>query len=634
MEILKMTETAKTLAFMAAGAVALLAAFFVVPRENTFDVNELVGQELNQFEIDAPKRLKIIKYDGDTGAAREFEVAEENGLWQIPSKQGYPADATQQMADAATCLMDREILRIAATTANEHERLGVIDPTSAKLTTDAKSVGTRVIMSDSNNNVLTDMIVGKKVKDAEGQYFVRNTNQDVVYVVALDPKKLSTKFDDWIEDDLLKINPFDIRKVSVKDYTAEMMLTLQGFKVNWDRRAEMTLTYNNTDSKWNAESLKKFDTGTKQYVDYQVADDEELNEEALNKLRDGLDDLLIVDVERKPAGLSADLKGGADFIKDEEAATSLMSRGFAPVAVGADKQADILSTEGEIVTSLQDGVEYVLRFGNLQMEDDDGEHAAEAGDEESEVDAAKAAKKSDDSINRYLFVMARFNEDMIEKPKLEELPELPPDAKEDEGETASETGAAAENAESEAGEVAPADDEEKSEAEGAESKETESAEKPADAEQDAKDKELADIIAARKEIEQENQRRLDEYQDKIKKGKETVAKLNERFGDWYYVISNDVYQQVHLGLDKVVKKKGAKEGENATGPGAAAGALGLPNLPFSAPPASTPPAAEVPAATSPAEETPATEVPATETTTSEAPAAAETPATETPAAEE
>ena len=61
------------------------------------------------------------------------------------------------MADAATCLIDREILRIAATTASEHPQLGVVDPTSAKLTSEAGSVGTRVIMSDNNNAVLTDV---------------------------------------------------------------------------------------------------------------------------------------------------------------------------------------------------------------------------------------------------------------------------------------------------------------------------------------------------------------------------------------------------------------------------------------------------------------------------------------------
>jgi hypothetical protein len=608
-----MTETAKTLAFMAAAAVALVAAFVVTPTDNTFDVNELVGQQLNQFDVDAPKRLKIVKYDADTATAHEFEVAEENGLWQIPSKQDYPADATQQMADAATCLMDREVLRVAATTANEHPQLGVVDPTSAKLNAEAGSVGTRVIMSDNNNAVLTDMIVGKKVKDAETQRYVRNTDQDVVYVVEIDPKKLSTKFDDWIEDDLLKINPFDIRKVSVKDYTAEIMLSLQGIGVKWDRRAEITLTYNNTDSKWSAESLKKFDSATKEFVDRKIGEDEELNEEALNKLRDGLDDLLIVDVERKPSGLSDDLKAGEDFIKDQEAVMNLIERGFAPVAAGTGEQSDILSTEGEVVCSLQDGVEYVLRFGNLQMEGEDGNgESASTGGEDGEAGDdgnTETAKKSDDAINRYLFVMARFNEEMIEKPKLDELPELPADAKEPEGEpptsentvAGGETGedgtedsesdaeAAIEETQSEeatepsedasAGEPASAGGEEG--AEGEESKADE-AKTPED---EAKEKELADMIAARKEIEEENQRRLDEYQDKIKKGKEQVGKLNERFGDWYYVISNDVYQQVHLGLDKVVKKKEAKEGEETKDDAAASGASGLPKLPFSNPPA-------------------------------------------------
>ena len=52
-----------------------------------------------------------MKFDAETATPREFEVAEENGLWTIPSKDGYPADATEQMAEAANCLIDREILR-------------------------------------------------------------------------------------------------------------------------------------------------------------------------------------------------------------------------------------------------------------------------------------------------------------------------------------------------------------------------------------------------------------------------------------------------------------------------------------------------------------------------------------------
>ncbi|QEG37149.1 DUF4340 domain-containing protein [Bythopirellula goksoeyrii] len=594
-----MSEMAKTLAFVAAAALALMAAFVVAPRENTFDVESLVGQRLNEFDIDAPKRLKIVKFNPETASTNEFEVAEENGLWTIPSKQGYPADAAKQMAEAATCLIDREVLRVAASSASQHADLGVVDPTSSNLDSQDEGVGIRVTMSDNNNDNLTDMIVGKPVKDAEGQYYVRRTNQDVVYVVTLDPEKLSTNFQDWIEDDLLKINSFDIRKVAIKDYSAEMMITLAGIQMDWDRRAEMTLTYDADTSEWQAESLQEFDKDGKKYIDFTIADDEELNQEALKDLADGLDDLLLVDVERKPAGLSADLKAGDDFMKDNAAATSLMARGFAPVAIGPNKQSDILSSEGEVTASLQDGVEYVLRFGNLQMDTETGETKP--------VETEEGAAPSGDNIHRYLFVMARFNENMIEKPELEELPALPEDSKED---ADTESGEDASAAEEPASDESASDDSEAEESDEASTdtetpptdeatpedesnaEDSEDADENADAESDetdseetSKDEELADIIEKRKSIEEENQRRLDEYQAKIKEGKERVAELNERFGDWYYVISNDVYQKIHLGLDKLVKKK---EAEGETGEAASAadeGVPGLPNLPLGGAPA-------------------------------------------------
>lgn len=562
-----MTETAKTLTFMAAGAVALLAAFAVIPSSNSLDPTEYVGLRINEFDVEKPKRLKIVKFDAETATPREFEVAEDNGLWTIPSKDGYPADATEQMAEAANCLIDREILRVASPSRSEHGALGVINPSDAKLSSEADGVGIRVIMSD-NEGVLTDMIVGKPVRDAEGQYHVRNSDQDIVYVVELDPSKLTTRFEDWIEDDLLKINPFDIRRIEVKDYTAELMGTAQGIGVKWDRRAEMALDYNNTDSKWSAASLKKFDKAQESYVDYKLSDDEEISEETLNKLRDSLDDLLLVDVERKPEGLSADLKAGQDFVKDNEAALNLMERGFAPIGSKDGDSVDILSTEGEVVASLQDGVEYVLRFGNLQMESDGGEN-------ESATDPANGeTKKSEDHINRYLFVMARFNESLIEKPELDELPELP-DAAEETSEAEKESAGEAVSADGDQ----PEDEDKKRDAEAAESTEEEES-----LEDEAKAKEIADIIAARKEIEQENQRRLDEYQAKIEEGKKHVAELNERFGDWYYVISDDVFKQVHLSLDDVIKKKGEGEKNDAAAP-PASGIPGFPNLPLGGVPA-------------------------------------------------
>lgn len=622
-----MTEMAKTVLFVAAAALSLMVAFAMGPSTNSDNLDDLLGTRLNQFEVDVAKRLKIVKFDQETASTREFEVAENDGLWSIPSKQGYPADAARQMGEAATCLIDREVLRVAAKTAIEHEELGVIDPTSSNLDSKADGVGTRVTITDSNDSSLADMIIGKPVKDAEGQYYVRNADQDVVYVVNLDPDKLSTKFDDWIEDDLLQLTPMDIRQVNLEDYSAEMqiIMTNQGFepRVALDRRDQMLLTYDASESKWQATKLEKFDAESKAFVEAPLADDEEINEDTMSDLRDGLDDLLLVDVERKPSGLSSNLKASSDFLTNREAIESLQKRGFIPVGRDANGEAEIISSEGETICTLKNGVEYVLRFGNLKV---DGEGSAESTAEtNASADGDADEENADTGINRYLFVMARFNESIIEKPELEDLPDLPegasvtenPDAESDDAEASEAESASEESEEQEeeeetteqetsAGESAegdaPAAEESDSKTETATGTETQEADteesdveaaQPSDtstteesSSESSEENELAALIAERESLEKENQRKLNEYQEKITEGKERVEELNERFGDWYYVISNDVYEKIHLSRADVIKKKDAEDGEDTESDAASsapAGLPGLPNLPINQP---------------------------------------------------
>jgi hypothetical protein len=570
-----MTEMAKTLTFVAVAAVSLIAAFILQPRTEEFDVQSKIGEKLNQFDVDDAKRLRIVSFDKNTASTREFEVAEESGLWVIPSKQGYPADAVRQMGAAATCLINREVLRIAAENAAQHAELGLVDPTSSNLDIKAEGVGIRVTMTDIDGAPLADMIIGKKVPDTQDQHYVRNADQDLAYVVNLSPEHLSTRFEDWIEKDLLELNPLDIRRVHIKDYTAELVGTLQGIGVKWDRRSEMELRYNNTDSKWTAERLQSYDAAKKEMVDFTLAEDQELKEDALRELRYGLDDLKIVDVERKPAGLSADLKAGSVLLKDEEALNSLVGRGFAPLAGDTEGEYDILSSEGEIGCSLQDGVEYVLRFGNLQMEGDSGAEGPKQAAQDDPNDT------SDNGIHRYLFVMARLNKDLLEPPKLEELPALPEGATAGEADSADSEVASSEAAMAEDGDEetsAPADEADGTQDATAENAETDEKAVVAEGEQS----ELEKLIAQRKSIEAENQRLLEEYQKKLKAAQERVKELNERFGDWYYVIDNKVYKQIHLSREDVIKtkEKAADEpGAEGDSEAPAAGLPGLPNLP-------------------------------------------------------
>ena len=93
--------------------------------------------------------------------------------------------------------------------------------------------------------------------------------------------------------------------------------------------------------------------------------DEELNTAKLDDLKTALDDLKIVDVSRKPAGLSADLKKSADFSAQGRGRSCRWRRraSFSPRL--RKGQVELFSNEGEIRVDMKDGVEYVLRFGDI-----------------------------------------------------------------------------------------------------------------------------------------------------------------------------------------------------------------------------------------------------------------------------
>ena len=117
-----MTENTKTIAFVVVGMLAIGVGLLSAPSSAEVDEASLTGVNLTKaFDTpDAAKRLRIVRFDEDTATLREFEVAEQDGLWSIPSKDGYPADAAKQMAEAATSLMDRKILHLASKNAGEH----------------------------------------------------------------------------------------------------------------------------------------------------------------------------------------------------------------------------------------------------------------------------------------------------------------------------------------------------------------------------------------------------------------------------------------------------------------------------------------------------------------------------------
>lgn len=472
-----MTETGKTLTFVVLGAIALGVAWWAKPATIDRTIVQDAGQRFfDEFDPLAARSMEIVSINPDDSAQRVFKVAQVNGRWCIPSREDYPADAQEHLAGAASSVMDLIRGPSVSDSPADHALYGLADPTAKDAT--PAGAGTRVTLKDQADKTLVDLIIGKTVKDATQLRYVRVPGRDRVYTVEVDPANLTTKFEDWIERDLLKFDPVQLKEVFIDDYSID---ELQGRIV---RGEPLPLKYESAGATWTLAGL---------------AADETLDTAKLNELRTALDDLNIVDVHRKPQGLSTQLQGEAALNLDQAAADSLQSRGYFIV------RNQLLSDEGETFMRMNDGVEYSLRFGGVVKFD--------AGS--SNADEADSLADDQSGSGRYVFVTARFDSALIPPPELEEVPQGP---------------------------AAPPTATQPTEGDGA-------ASQPA-ASQPADDPVKQAIIAA-------NDRKQQEYDKKVADGQERVKELNKRFADWYFVVSDDTYQKIRLRRGDVVTKAGA-----------------------------------------------------------------------------
>ncbi|MCA9217188.1 MAG: DUF4340 domain-containing protein [Planctomycetales bacterium] len=545
-----MSEAGKSGVFGLVAAASAVLAFAFQGSSGTTTLPPEVGAMMfpDFHDALAAKSLTITRFDESLGRLEDLEVKQVDGRWRLPSHEGYPADAENKIRDATTPFVDLEIIRVASENETDHQLYGVVKPdkTSSEITD--QGVGTRVVVKDSGGKSLVDLIIGKEVKDAEGQRYVCRTDKPRVYVCEIDPDDLPVRFEEWIEKDLLDVSSFDIERLTLKDYTFAVQQQLfRQPTTQFTQRLEVSLVHE--DNKWQLDSLQE--NLNNRFVESELLDSEEVDQERINGLRTALTDLEIVDVDRKPTGLSSDLQADESFFSNEEGVNSLVEKGFYPVQLDGVPQ--ILSSEGEVIAGTKDGVEYVLRFGR---------------------DEGIETKGDETSVNRYLLVSARFNEGYFDEPEYEDLPELPggsvelPPADNSDSESVDADvepdacGPQAENDEVEVSEdeIVEATADPKADAEvdteaSADSDQQVSATEEAAGEGDStKADALAEIRAERERIEKENQRKRDEYDDKVEKAKEKVAELNYRFADWYYVISEDMYKKIHLSRSDIVKE--------------------------------------------------------------------------------
>lgn len=454
-----MNELKKTIMYGGVAVVLAILAFISAPKRVTpeafLDTGELFFPDFQ--DPNEATTLEVVGFNEETGSAVPFKVTFKDGQWTIPSHHDYPADAKDRLAKTAAGVIGIRKDEFRSDNVADYEALGVIDPLDETATT-LKGRGTRITLKNANDNVLADFIMSKEIQGREKFRYVRIPGQKRVYAAKVDID-LSTKFQDWIDKDLLRVTKTDIDEVILKDYSInERSGTVQN-------RDVIKLRKDGTD--WKANKMAK---------------NQEVDKTKMNNLLQAIDELSIVGVRPKPEGLTASLTKASNEMKiNTEAMLSLQSKGYYFTRDG-----QLLSNEGEVQVHTKDGVTYTLRFGEVVY---GSGLAVTAGTDAENTEG----NKNDSGENRYLFITTSFDPGEFKEPPLPKNTDF----------------------------------------------QTKADSLWTDA--DKKNKELQD--------------KHDAWQKKIEKGQKISDDLNERFAKWYYVISNDSFEKLHLKRKDLIKKK-------------------------------------------------------------------------------
>ena len=552
-----MNENSKTILFIAAAVACVALAFYTAPdARDPSAKGSKMGQALfESFDPRSATGIEIVEIDEDDLVSKSIEVSQTEKGWLIkrPGKVDYPANADNQVKNVSSLLFDLRIIDQAAEGAGEHANFGVLDPSKAN-PSDA-GIGKMIALKNNTGANLAQLIIGNEVEGLSNTRFVRKPEENAVYRVELqNVNDVTTKFVDWVEKDFLDIDKWNIKQVTFDNYE------IKDGKIA--PSAKQVLDYDN--SEW-------------KLVGSNISEDEELDKEKLDDMKDAFDDLEIIDVERKPEILISSLRKGSEFVDAnniqelQSSANSLIQKGFRPVNEldkdgkplsypNGKPKLKVVSQKGEVLVGMKDGVEYVLRFGETYRGPEDDENST--GD------------------SRYIYAYARVNENLLEQPVLEPVPaplmepisdenssSVPPTTPDSNG-SKGDNGDQGQEGKPSVPPIAPPGPPPSfippspppsltppppPSPEEINSQETNSS-APSNGE-DNFAKEKADRDAEIARIKASNAQKQMEYQGKVTKAQARVNELNENLAGWYYVISNEVYEKIRLDRSDFVKAK-------------------------------------------------------------------------------
>lgn len=318
-----MTETARTAVYAGAAWVFFLCAWISSSASGT--APELFSDQGQPFFPGFTDFTQATSLEVWKPGKQPFKVEFKDGVWRLPSKFGYPADAKDRLGKIAAKVMGLERTVLRSDREQDQAELGVKDPQEP-----GDGAGTRVTVRDKDGNVLADLILGKEIEGADEKLrYARVPSEKRTYATKAD-LDLSTQFNDWIDTDLLGLDVASIASITIDKYEVDETLLRQSGAIRVLPGEKIVVGRTSPDA-WTLGDLQP---------------GEAVNVAAVTSLTDTLKELKIADVLKR------------DRARLEQ------------VGFFVTRDGQVYSNQGEVRVDLDGGVQLVLRFGEIAGSDD------------------------------------------------------------------------------------------------------------------------------------------------------------------------------------------------------------------------------------------------------------------------
>ncbi len=362
--------TTLLMGLMATAAAATASWYY--PWPEMVERSDRIGKPLfESFEAKDVRRITVIEFDPTRNDLKQIELRRSGETWLLPGFQNYIANNATQISMALNSV-NANVMEQRANEAQDHVEYGVVDPTEFGTSVPRNSLGRKIVLHDRNNVELASLIVGSASQDPSNQRqsrrFVRVTGEPAVYTAEVPPTGLSTNFADWIDPNLLQINP-DIpgEFLMLNRYRIPIERINDPAAIQWDYQLKFDLTTQQP-------SVRQNDQAS-QFVELEQS---QSNLSALSQAGMLLSSQLCQDVRRKPQSVVNALKNPQS--SKLEALKQLNSFGINAFdqQSGDTTKVQFQGTHGSLTITTVDGVSIQMVIGapvdSTNLRDDTGGH--------------------------------------------------------------------------------------------------------------------------------------------------------------------------------------------------------------------------------------------------------------------